>query len=79
MIVPALRTVPYGRGAIYPWAICDVDPKPYRLNSGLFVASRYPIADPEFVIFSVACRDDILAGKVGIDVLLFQSSPPSFS
>jgi hypothetical protein len=51
-------------GATYPWALCDVDPKPYRLNSGLFVASRYPVIDPEFIRFSIASRDDILAGKV---------------
>ncbi|ELR17079.1 uncharacterized protein ACA1_057110 [Acanthamoeba castellanii str. Neff] len=59
-------------GATYPWVLCDVDPKPYRLNSGLFVASRYPVLDPEFIRFSVASRDDILAGKgvLGCSVVL---------
>lgn len=53
----------------YPWILADVDPKPYRLNSGLFIASRYPVIDPEFMRFSIAARDDILAGKVTTDIL----------
>ncbi len=36
----------------YPWVISDCDPKAYRLNSGLFIASRYPLRDPEFVRYS---------------------------
>jgi len=43
--------------------ITDVDGKAYRLNSGLFVASRYPLEDPEFVRYHVCTNEDVLAGK----------------
>ncbi len=39
----------YNRPGKYGWMVMDVDGKAYRLNSGLFVASRYPLEAPEFV------------------------------
>lgn len=47
----------------YGWMIMDVDGKAYRLNSGLFVASRYPLEAPEFVRYHVCTNEDVLAGK----------------
>lgn len=41
----------------------DVDGKAYRLNSGLFVASRYPLEAPEFVRYHICTNEDVLAGK----------------
>jgi hypothetical protein len=47
----------------YGWMVMDVDGKAYRLNSGLFVASRYPLEAPEFVRYHVCTNEDVLAGK----------------
>jgi hypothetical protein len=43
--------------------VMDVDGKAYRLNSGLFVASRYPLEAPEFVRYHICTNEDVLAGK----------------
>lgn len=47
----------------YGWMVMDVDGKAYRLNSGLFVASRYPLEAPEFVRYHICTNEDVLAGK----------------
>jgi hypothetical protein len=48
---------------IYPWIVADCDPRSYRLNSGQVIASRYPLANPEFVRYTNRVGEDKMAGK----------------
>ncbi|ELR20156.1 uncharacterized protein ACA1_116170 [Acanthamoeba castellanii str. Neff] len=57
---------------IYPWIVADCDPRSYRLNSGQVIASRYPLANPEFVRYTDRVGEDKMAGKgvLGCTVIL---------
>jgi len=60
----------------YNWILADCDPKPYRLNSGLLIASRYPLENPQFVRYPKRIYEDVLAGKgvLGCTAILGQNS-----
>jgi len=57
---------------VYPWIVADCDPCSYRLNSGLAIMSRYPLANPEFVRYTNRVESDRMAGKgvLGCTVVL---------